>query len=133
MNNNNNNKILLLVISFILSTHYTNAAIDNEVEQQPRKKSAPWDYEPNIAGFLSPNEWYKGYPECAGKLQSPIDVDVSKTRFDDGLKRIVVDYEKSVEDEIYDSDMYSVVWSMHNNGKTGMKNWFIFSYCCCCF
>ena len=79
------------------------------------EKTAQWDYERNVEGYLSPEDWYKGYPECAGLEQSPINIDHDNTIYDWELQKILVNYKNPYDSE--DSD--NMVWSMHNNGHTG--------------
>lgn len=110
---------LLFICNF---ARFVVTLLDDSVDKPVQKKKNPeWDYEPNVKGFLSPDEWYKGYPNCAGKEQSPINLSTNNTKYDDKLRRIKITYEKSIEDEIYDSSIYDVAWSIHNNGKTGMS------------
>ena len=74
-----------------------------------------WDYEPNAEGLLSPENWYKKYPICAGKEQSPINVNYNQTLYDEKLRRIQVRYENAIDEN---DDTNYMIWHMYNNGHT---------------
>ena len=79
------------------------------------QKSTGWDYVKNNLGYLSPEDWYKAYPQCAGKEQSPIRIYQNRTEYDSKLRGVYLNYENSIDGNT-DSD--NMVWSMHNNGHT---------------
>ncbi|CAF0736229.1 unnamed protein product, partial [Brachionus calyciflorus] len=61
-----------------------------------------WNYKEN-----GPDIWYKEFPQCAGKQQSPIDLDITKAQFNNDLKPINFNN--------YDQNL---LWNITNDGKS---------------
>ncbi|CAF1087406.1 unnamed protein product [Brachionus calyciflorus] len=79
--------------NFVILMHYFSAIICSE-----------WNYQ-----GLGPDVWIHEFPSCAGKLQSPINIETSKAIFDPKLGQI--HYHN------YDKLLY---WNISNNGHTIM-------------
>ncbi|XP_027702817.1 carbonic anhydrase 2-like [Vombatus ursinus] len=56
-----------------------------------------WGYEPGLNG---PDSWYKAFPIALGKRQSPVEIEYSKTQYDDALKHLEFSYDPSTAKRI---------------------------------
>ena len=63
-----------------------------------------WNYEDK-----GPDTWFLNYPVCAGKTQSPINIQNSNTVFDSSLKPFIF---KNHDD--------NVTWNFYNDGYDGI-------------
>jgi carbonic anhydrase len=102
------NKMNLMFILTLILFFGTSSAAD--------PKSAAWEYT-KLDGFLAPEEWYKGYPQCSGREQSPIKISLDETVYDRKLRGVYVKYENPIDGNTYTDNM---IWSIRNTGYTGI-------------
>ena len=69
-----------------------------------KANSKEWDYERK-----GPDVWFKDYKECAGSMQSPIDIHTTDLRFDSELRSFIF----SNYDQI-------IQWNIENNGENSI-------------
>lgn len=66
-----------------------------------------WDYD-SLRGRLDPPNWYKNYPTCNGKRQSPISIECSDVVHDKTLKPLeFINYNKTLEDLVLFNDGFT--------------------------
>ena len=104
-------KLLIAVsLCLLLSLNSLNA---NEIKKRSAE-SKHWGYR-NRDKSLLPSDWYLTHPKCYGKQQSPINIELDTTTYDENLNDIKISSEfKGANTDVNQNE----VWTVENNGHS---------------
>jgi carbonic anhydrase len=100
--------IIALSLCLFISLDSSNA----DDAKKPSVESKHWGYR-NRDKSLLPKDWYLTHPKCYGKQQSPINIELDATTYDDNLNDIKISSQfKEASNDLNQNE----VWILENNG-----------------
>ncbi len=90
--------------------------------QKTEEANVQWGYRDDSESitYILPNEWNKVNIKCAGYKQSPIDINFSLSQYDSNLPTLNL--------ERFNNTQAQEIWTISNNGHTGIKSLIRFTF-----